>query len=559
MTPEQLKYPSIKQIIGPFEEKGRGESPAFLGWFLENVFRLDEVDADDAICDRPNDRGIDGIYVDHNQLEVVVFQAKLKQKESSIGDATLRDLAGAISQLASVDAVQALIDGGGNAELKQVLTRNNIVGLVGNGYKVIGALVCNQPLDANGDEFAMQNENIRVYDRTRISQEFIDIESDGGVIGTFTFDASYVTPMTIQTSEKTKTYILPVQAAELVKMDGIEDGSLFSQNVRQSLGNTKVNKAMRESVLDITEHKNFPLYHNGINILCAEAKYKDEKLIIRDYVVVNGAQSISTFKKASQHLSPDLRVIAKIVELDDSQLARKITINSNNQNAIKPRDLKSTNEIQIRLREEFKRVDSGKYDFEIKRGQDNLPGRIVITNEEAGRLLLAFDLMEPESCHQVYKLFDEKYSDIFARPAVTGWRIVTLNLIMQKIQEAMIDITYRPLSKYGLTRFFLLSVISSLIVGDETARGYMQNPKKIFDEGRIERFCHSISEILSSLIVDLNYEVTDMGDSFDYKGDLKSPTKIRELRAKLLRSYEKDVARKKASSLTELLARTKLI
>ena len=58
---------------------------------------------------------------------------------------------------------------------------------------------------------------------------------------------------------------------------------------------------------------------------------------------------------------------------------------------------------------------------------------------------------------------------------------------------------------------------------------------------------------MRSIIVDLNYEVEDLGDNFDYKGDLKSPTKIRELRSKLLRSFEKDVARQKAKPLSAFL------
>ncbi len=324
--------------------------------------------------------------------------------------------------------------------------------------------------------------------------------------------------------------------------------------MRQSLGNTKVNKALKDSVSDRSEHQNFPLYHNGVTILCNKASRKEDKLVIENYVVVNGAQSISTFKKSEASLSPDLRVIAKIIKLSDSSLSRRITVNSNNQNAIKPRDLKSTNEVQLRLRKEFEEVLNGEFDLEIKRGQETRDGAILITNEEAGRLLLAFDLMEPETCHQVYKLFDDKYADIFARPAVTAWRIVFLNKIMNSIQESMPNIEYKPLSKYGLTRFFLLSLLSELISNDPIAKTYSQNPKLLFEDNKVDTFISAISDILGSLIVDLNYEVDDLGDTFDYKGDLKSPNKIRELRVKILRSYEKDVARGKVSSLGHMLS-----
>ncbi len=422
-----------------------------------------------------------------------------------------------------------------------------------NGYSVVGAFVSNQPLDANGEEFAKQHTRLRVYDRTRIAAEFIDLDAGEGVDDTFVFDTSYVEPLHITTGGGINTYVLPVQAKELVKMSGIEDGTLFSQNVRYSLGDTKVNKAMRQSVLLKSQHQFFPLYHNGVTILCELAVLEAEKLSIERYVVVNGAQSISTFKRAEADLSDDLRVIAKIIELNDAGLAKTITINSNNQNAIKPRDLKSTNEIQLRLHKEFEKKFPGQFAFEIKRGQEAPAGVIVITNEEAGRLLLAFDLGEPEACHQVYRLFDDKYAEVFARPAVGAERIVFLFKLMDLVQERMPNIEYKPLSKYGLTRFFLLSVLADLLKKDAGCQAIVKSPNAIIGSANFAGFQAAIREVLNSMIIDLNYEVKERGDSFDYKGDLKSPAKIKELRSELLKSYEKELAKGKIKPLSDAL------
>lgn len=38
MSPDDLKYESLQKILAVYEEKGRGESIAFLNWFLENIF-----------------------------------------------------------------------------------------------------------------------------------------------------------------------------------------------------------------------------------------------------------------------------------------------------------------------------------------------------------------------------------------------------------------------------------------------------------------------------------------------------------------------------------------
>lgn len=553
MKPEELKYENLKKIIFPFEEKGRAEARSFLNWFLENIFRLEPIEADDCICDKPNDRGIDAIYVDTNQEEIIVLQGKIRQKESSIGDAPLRELAGTITQLDSAEAVDAMLNGGGNNDLKNLLSRLKIKDLVESGYTVVGALVSNQPLDNNGVEFYEQHGRIKVYDRDRITAEFIDIDADGGVDGTFSFDVSYIAPLEMKTKSGITSYIFPARARELVTMAGIDDGTLFSQNVRQSLGNTKVNKAMRESVSDKGQHQFFSLYHNGVTILCRKAKISGERLDISQYVVVNGAQSISTFKRSEALLSDDLRVIAKVIELDNAEIAKAITINSNNQNAIKPRDLKSTNEVQIRLKREFHKRFSGSYEYEIKRGQNITEGTEIITNEEAGRLLLAFDLLEPESCHQVYKLFDDKYSEIFARPAVTADRIVFLYRLMKIVERAMPGIEYKPLSKYGLTRFFLLSAMSELLKKDKDCDQFVRDPQTIPAE-KETAFFDAVKSAVGSMIIDLNYEVKQRGDSFDYKGDLKSPAKVRELRAELLKSYEKEVAKGKMGKISDSLS-----
>ena len=74
------------------------------GLFRLNIFIASiKVAAEDAICDKSNDRGIDGIYVDENQLEIHVLQSKTKQN-GTIGDKDLREFSGTLNQLRTPDA-----------------------------------------------------------------------------------------------------------------------------------------------------------------------------------------------------------------------------------------------------------------------------------------------------------------------------------------------------------------------------------------------------------------------------------------------------------------------
>jgi hypothetical protein len=52
------------------------ESSAFLRWSIEAVYRLEDTDAADAICDGGGDKGIDAIIVDETTEELIVLQSK---------------------------------------------------------------------------------------------------------------------------------------------------------------------------------------------------------------------------------------------------------------------------------------------------------------------------------------------------------------------------------------------------------------------------------------------------------------------------------------------------
>ena len=209
-------------------------------------------------------------------------------------------------------------------------------------------------------------------------------------------------------------------------MPGIADGSLFELNVRLPLGSTKVNKAIRDFIEQQPQHVKFPLFHNGITVLAEKITPDKGTVTIENFVVVNGAQSLKQFLNSQKKISSDLKVLTRIIEIGgDTDLAREISINSNNQNGIKPRDLRSNDTVQIRLQSEFEKLSSEGYSFDVKRGEEGSGN--TISNEYAGKLLLAFDLDEPWSCHQTYKVFDEKYAEIFARPEVTAHRIIFLS------------------------------------------------------------------------------------------------------------------------------------
>jgi hypothetical protein len=553
MNKTDLDYEKLVKLIRPFTIDDRTESAAFLRWFLAEIFRLDDTSADDAICDSKNDKGVDGVYVSAFDETVYVFQAKLTQNpKKTLGDTHLKEFSGTLDQFRSGDAVRELMEGTAHPRLKQLLTRTNAATAIDDGYNVTGVFISNISRDKNAEEYLSGHSLIRLYDADEIANEYVDMEADGGVAKKSVITAFEGQMITYKAGDQATLYQFIAEAADLVALGGIDDQSLFSQNVRLSLGNSKVNKDIAKSIGDKASHKRFPLFHNGITLLARKITPVDNGIEVEDYVVVNGAQSLSTLNAAKEKLTEELRINVRAVELNHRpELAKEITHNSNNQNAIKARDLKANHTIQQRLQVEMTKEFGDDYAFAIKRGEV-LGATDVISNEDAGALMLAMDLQQPWACHQRYKFFDDFYADIFGRPEVTPERIVFLFEVGENVKAQIAKIKYAPIANYKLTYYFVLSCLAQLMQLDNKGRSIYRDPSAVFNcDGYDSKIHEIVGELVSDIIVDLNYEIKKKGEDFDFKADFKSPKRVASLADEIVKNFEKQAEKGRAKSFAE--------
>jgi hypothetical protein len=347
--------------------------------------------------------------------------------------------------------------------------------------------------------------------------------------------------------------VAPVKALDLINLDGISDQSLFAFNVRGPLGRTKVNKDIVASIKDSTKHKMFPLFHNGITIIANEFVRTDDTLEISKYYVVNGCQSLSTLHDNSRHISSDLRLLVKIIRMDpQSKEAEEITRFSNNQNGVKARDWKSNDDTQVRLQNEIRALYNGHYTYEIKTGED-LPDGHKISNEEAGLLIMAFDLKEPWETHRKYEVWGDKYPKLFSRPDVTADRIVFLKVMLEAINSASAAIKNELIRKYVLTKYMLIYGLRLVLETEIPA--LINDPKEWVRDGKKRTALeNALRGVAHELIVDLNYELKGLPDTFDYRGKLRDGEWVKPKAATLAASREKMVFKKPEDSLGAILA-----
>jgi hypothetical protein len=491
-------------------------------------------------------------FVNDGNNTVIVFQSKINQKRNStIGDASLREFAGTLTQFASAQSVASIQASAKNVLLGKLIQRLDLAKKLAT-HEVRAEFTSNVELDKTGKDFLDVSPHIAFVGKQKLISTYISDKRDPVVHTPVNFDVGGFTLTEYTVDSDTKATIAPVKATELVKLEGIANQSLFEYNVRGPLGKTGVNKDIADSIGDKSLHKLFPLFHNGITIICEKLKASNEQLIASGYFVVNGCQSLTALYNNKGELTEDLRILTKFIQMDPkSPRAAMVTKFSNNQNGVTDRDFMSNNVNQIRLQNEFKHHYIGQYVFEIKRGEVLSVGT-QISNEDAGLFLMAFDLKEPWATHRKYQVFESKHSDIFGRPEVTTDRIVLLQVIKEAIDEASKNITNSLFGRYRLTRYLLLYIMRELIEQGDLGTEILAGPASFVRKApERQHFKTCVLDVLNDVVIDLNDEIKEYGDDFDYRDKLRDSDWVRTITRTIVKDHLKQINRGRAKGFKE--------
>jgi hypothetical protein len=544
-----LAYPAILNNFQKFIDPKRSESASFLIWYLENYYRLDGQDAVDAVCDQRGDKGVDGIYVNSSDETIVILQTTISQKgNSTIGDKSLREFAGTLTQFKDAASITALIASAGKQRVASLCKELDLVSKIAT-HKVVGEFITNIEVDQNGKDFLAVSPNMRFIGKAALESTYISDARDVPIRQEAKFNVLGFNVTEYAVDGQTRALIAPVKATELVQLSGIPDQSLFAHNVRGPLGRTGVNRDIVKSIAAKERHRLFPLFHNGITVIAKTLEQSKDEIKINDYFVVNGCQSLSSFYDNKTQLTDDLRVLTKFIQVEpNSDLARMVTEISNNQNGVKPRDFMANHAVQIRLQNEFRKDYKDQYFFEIKRGEKKDAGALI-TNEEAGLLLMAFDLEEPWATHRKYQVFDEKYIDLFANKGVTADHIVLCHVIAESVDAALPKLDNSLFAKYILTRYMLLYCVRNILAKDELWGDLQNKPEQFVRTPAARTKCRAaVNNIVGDLIVDVNAEIAGLGEDFDYRGKLRDSVWVKDLAKIVVGDHVKLVARGKIPS-----------
>ncbi|WP_243740569.1 AIPR family protein [Streptomyces sp. 8K308] len=170
-----------------------------------------------------------------------------------------------------------------------------------------------------------------------------------------------------------------VAASDIARWHAVHESGLYEENVRNSLGLTRINSGIKTTLL--TEPENFWYFNNGITVLCDTIKptwpgrrRPDEPvdLLLEGMSVVNGAQTVTSIYEAMRQNPEsveDADVTVRVFSLgaERAAYATRITETTNTQNDVSQRDFIALDTTQALIREEF-RLSLGKT-YVFKRGE----------------------------------------------------------------------------------------------------------------------------------------------------------------------------------------------
>jgi hypothetical protein len=305
-------------------------------------------------------------------------------------------------------------------------------------------------------------------------------------------------------------------------------------NVRLGLGKTRINKELALTIVKSTEHPLFPTYHNGLTLLTRKATIEDGEITLDGVSVVNGCQSLLALYNNRSHLTPERRVLVKVIELGESlDLVDSITYRTSNQNPVNTRDLGSTDPIQRDLQEQVQEHYGNELGYAIRNGEI-LATPHTLDNATAAQLGMVVYLHEPWNAVRKVRLFDEEYHCVFGRN-IDGHRLYLLFHLNKEVTAKKSRLRGDLEASFASVRFTVLYLLSLLIGTFPEGEQFLVAPQRWFPEKKQE-VLGAVGELVDEVIDSVNFyveskeeEASDNGTTFDPKVAFKSKSGVQPL------------------------------
>ena len=438
-------YEKIKNEIKAdyYQQHFNNDGQRLVAWYVHNVHRRDMIETKEDVTDGPDDKQIDAIVVDDDASVIFVLQGKFFG-EGKVDAEPLREVLSSWVQLKDIVRLQET----GNQKLKRRLPE--VATALEDEYSVSFELIVTGSLTqgAKDDLARFQQEladaedfpaGIQVVDPDEMKRRYdIALEQDNPLLS-HKLQLENDKYMVMQVGG-TNCVVAALSLEECIKLPGIKDGTLFQKNVRQSLGlNNRVNKGIKTTIYG-EDSGDFFFRHNGITAICRNAEIANGTLTVKGINVVNGCQSLNTILSCSERVKEldDAYVMFRFYEIPERDRADRISVCTNSQSAVKPRDLRSNDRNVLAIKYTYEQKYKKGY-FITKRGEEAPADRdksFVIDLLDLGKYLIAWHSQRPNVSYSETQIFDRHFEQLFKRSReYAPENIYALHQWMQEIQK----------------------------------------------------------------------------------------------------------------------------
>ena len=414
-------YDRIKRDIAQkyYTDNYPNDGQRFVAWYLRNIYGLDTAEAKSCITDGVGDKQIDAVYISSDDETIYIIQGKFVQK-GKLDSSPLREIHSAWMQIKDLQSLQE------NANDKLAGKISEISSALDDDYDICFELVTTSDLTKSAQK------DLELY-----RQEFEDCETLNAVlavINAHSLEIRYNETLSRSpninydfmlepgrymevTVSGRKAVIAVISLKECLEIPGIEDGSLFRKNVRQSLGKkVKINKEIAAS---LKKPEDFFFLHNGITAICSSIEIHGRIMSVKDLSVINGCQSLTTIYNNSQTVknSDDGYVIFRFYEITESEKTDIISTSTNSQNAVKPRDLRSNDKYVLAMKKSYEQCYPGGR-LITKRGEkpsEKCNPLYIVELSTLGKMLITWHVQKPTDTHLESEIFSSHFNLLFHR------------------------------------------------------------------------------------------------------------------------------------------------
>ena len=400
-----------------------------LGFALVKIAGCPKGDVFSHITDGINDRGIDAIYFNRDELNLYIFQSKYVKDPTKgpIKEADALKFADGIEELFELeifkegnDALNGLED-----EISAVLERSDVVPipiLISTSDRDIAKTVMGR-IDRRLKKILGEKNALKYY---RLSDLY-------GMISTFGEASGIEIKLMLNDYRAISApyigYYGWVTGETLAQLYQKYGSRLFSKNLRSSLGRTPINEEMEKTATSTPEY--FWYFNNGVTFvssgvarsLLGGASADSVQLTIANGSIVNGAQTTTTLGNlldndgVVENLAR-IKCLVRIIEIPtNDHFVRDVTRYNNSQNDLGAKDFVSLDPFQQKLRRELDREYA--INYVIRSGEGVLNSDPSAISLQEATLALVACGTSPENAVRAKGKISALWRDVDKAPYIT--------------------------------------------------------------------------------------------------------------------------------------------